>query len=126
MPEPVKPLPTDLQTAIERIRELELENVELKTLAANSVGGFLKTNVTEKVILGIVAIVLAALGGGNLVSSYFNHDKITAVENGQKQAVAEVTEKIDESKATVGEKVDDVKREVIKRKPPVFAPEKEQ
>lgn len=109
---PIK-LPDNLPEAHEVIRNLELENAVLKIQADHSVGGFLRTNFTEKVLLGIVAALVTIFGGGSLIGSWINNDKIHQVEKKQETAAAQVS-------ADVKDVGTDVKRVGEQVKPLVY------
>lgn len=111
----VVPLPADVPACHERIRVLEQENIELRVRAEQTVGGFLERN--GKSIIAILLALATALGGTNVVTNYLNHEKISKATVTQ-QEIKATTEQVAERTNEVGSGVDDVKRELKKKKGP--------
>lgn len=101
------PAPTTLEEALkvigerdEKIVELRIENAILKSQADHSVGGFLRTNVTEKVLLGLVGVLAAALGVGyyqvqNTRTDLHETQRVQSQLVGQQEATAKRVETMD-------------------------------
>lgn len=104
------PHPTSLTEAIlliesqqKAIQDQQVEIAVLKTQAEQSVGGFLRSSITEKVLLAVVAAAVSIFGGATFLKSRDNSAKIDDVSNRVEQ---------------VGSGVDDVKREIVRKKGP--------
>ena len=112
---PVPDLPDTVPECQKRIRELELENTELRVRAEQTVGGFLDRN--GKSIIAILLAVATALGLTNLGANLVNHERISEARDTQ-QEIKKTTEQVAERTNEVGSGVDDIKREVKKKKGP--------
>ena len=112
---PVEPMPTTLEACQARIRELEIENTELRVRAEQTVGGFLERN--GKSIIAILLAIATALGLTNLGANLVNHERISEARDTQ-QEIKKTTEQVAERTNEVGTGIDDIKREVKKKKGP--------
>ncbi len=84
--------------------ELKEENIQLKTSAEKSIGGFLNRN--EKWIIALITAITLALGG-NIAGTIYNHSKVTSVEevaSTNREAVKEVGERVDQVDKAVKQK----------------------
>lgn len=120
---PVSPMP-ELPTTVDECHKVILKqwsrNTELEVRAEQTVGGFLERN--GKSIIAIMLGVLGLLGGGNLIFNGVNHSETEKTQ----QEVRQVQQKLDPEQPDsiakrveeVGSGVDDIKREVKKKKGP--------
>lgn len=106
---------SNVQQAEDAYADLEKENIELRAAAKNSVGGFLSRN--EKILISLATAILLALGGGNIITGLLNHQKIDKATVTQ-QEIKMTTEQVAERTNEVGTGIDDVKRELKKKKSP--------
>lgn len=111
---PVTPLPDTVPECHALIRELELENAEMRVRAEQTVGGFLNRNGTS--IISIIVGILAAIGGG---LAYTQSNKNSSqIEHVQQKLDPDKPDSIANRVNEVGSGVDDVKRELKRKKGP--------